>query len=70
MKYRKQAHSVYYTQHHLVFVTKYRRKVFIKNISSYVIAVFKNIEKQYPDLEILEINTDKDHIHILIIIPP
>ena len=33
-------------------------------------AVIKNIEKQYPDLEILDMNTDKDHIHILIIIPP
>ena len=70
MKYRKQAHSVYYTQYHLVFVTKYRRKIFIKNIPSYVIAIFKNVETKYPDLEILEINTDQDHIHILIIIPP
>ena len=33
-------------------------------------AVLRNIEKQYPDLEILEMNTDKDHIHLLIIIPP
>ena len=70
MKYRKQAHSVYYTQYHLVFVTKYRRNIFFNNIPFYLMAVFRNIEKQYPDLEILEMNTDKDHIHLLIIIPP
>ena len=33
-------------------------------------AVFKHIERKYPDLEIVEINTDVDHIHILITIPP
>jgi len=68
--YRKQAHSIYYTQYHLVFVTKYRRKLFKNNIASYLLAVLRNVSRQYPDLDILEMNTDEDHIHILIIIPP
>ena len=70
MQYRKQSHSTYYTRYHLVFVTKYRRKLFVKNIQSYLMAVLRNIAKQYPELEILEMNTDKDHIHLLMIIPP
>ena len=70
MKYRKQAHSVYHTQYHLVFVTKYRRKIFKNNIPAYLKAVLENTSKTYPDLEILEMNTDKDHIHLLMIIPP
>ena len=53
---------MYYTQYHLVFVTKYRRKVLVKNMSSYLKAVLKNIEKRYPELEIKEMNADKGHI--------
>ena len=69
-KYRRQAHSVYYTRYHLVFVTKYRRNLFRKGLSDYLFTVLKGITKQYPDIEILEMNTDQDHIHLLVIIPP
>ena len=69
-KYRRQAHSVYYTRYHLVFVTKYRRKFLRNNLPGYLYAVLNGIAKQYPDLEILEMNTDQDHIHLLMIIPP
>ncbi|MBU1907191.1 IS200/IS605 family transposase [Patescibacteria group bacterium] len=68
--YRKQAHSIYYNQYHLVFVTKYRRKIFKNNLAAYLKAVFKNISQSNPDLEILEMNTDEDHIHLLMVIPP
>lgn len=33
-------------------------------------ATMKNISKTNPDLEILTMNTDEDHIHLLMIIPP
>jgi putative transposase len=33
-------------------------------------AVFRNIALKYPEIEILEMNTDEDHIHLMIIIPP
>ena len=61
---------MYYTQYHLVFVTKYRRKVLVNNMSSYLKAVLKNVEKRYPELEIKEMNADKGHIHIWMLIPP
>ncbi len=69
-KYRRQAHSVYYTRYHLVFVTKYRRNLFRNGLSAYLFTVLNVIAKQYPDIEILEMNTDQDHIHMLVIIPP
>jgi putative transposase len=69
-KYRKQAHSVYFTRYHLVFVTKYRRKIFRNNIPAYLIATLRKIAERTPDIELLEINTDIDHIHFLAIIPP
>lgn len=30
----------------------------------------KEVKERYPTLDILEINHDKDHIHMLVVIPP
>lgn len=61
---------MYYTRYHLVFVTKYRRKVLKHGLGSYCIRVIENVCLAYPDLQLLEANTDEDHIHLLISIPP
>ncbi|MFH1426245.1 MAG: IS200/IS605 family transposase [Candidatus Kerfeldbacteria bacterium] len=68
--YRKQAHSIYYTQYHLVFVTKYRRKILKQGMGAYLMATIKNILNTQPDIELIEMNTDEDHIHLLLVIPP
>ena len=39
-------------------------------MGAYLALQVKEISKHYPDLAILEINTDKDHLHVLMIIPP
>ena len=70
MEYRKQAHCTYHTRYHLVFVTKYRRKIFRKNLGPYVQSVIKNVTRKYPEIEVLEMNTDEDHLHLLASIPP
>jgi len=51
-------------------VTKYRRKVLQQGMGSYAEAVLRNVVLKYPDIEILEMNTDIDHIHLMVIIPP
>ena len=70
MKLKKQAHTVYKTQYHIVWVTRYRRKILTKWISAYLSILLKSINRYYPDWEYVEIGTDKDHIHIHMIIPP
>lgn len=70
MRLRKSAHSVYRTQYHIVFVTKYRRKILTKGVSQYLKAIFQEIGKFRPEVEILEIGTDKDHVHLYMVIPP
>jgi putative transposase len=70
MQYRKQAHCTYHTRYHLVFVTKYRRMIFKGNLGLYVQSVMKNVTRTYPEIDILEMNTDMDHIHLLASIPP
>jgi len=67
---KKQGHSVYYTRYHLVIATKYRRKILKPGFGEYLQKLVIGIGRQIPEMEIIEVNTDKDHIHILLSIPP
>src|SRR3990167_828598 len=71
MKYSRQTHAVYHTRYHLLFRSKYRRKVFAKpGMASYMKVIMATIPRQHPEIEILEVNTDQDHIHLLVSIAP
>ena len=70
MKYRKQSNCVYCCEYHIVMSTKYRRKIFNEGIFSYFNERLKQIVEHYPQIEIIEANHDKDHVHLLISIPP
>jgi putative transposase len=70
MEYSKQGHSVYYTRYHLVVSTKYRRKIVRAGFGEYLKKLIVAIGKQNPEIEIIEVNTDIDHVHILLSIPP
>ena len=50
--------------YHVVFVVKYRRGVFDKNISEREKEIFEYISPKY-NIELKEWNHDKDHVHIL-----
>jgi len=63
---RSQIYKHYY---HLVFVTKYRRHVFTKEILERTEIIFKETCEQL-DCELIEFNGEDDHVHILINIPP
>ena len=68
--YRRMAHCVFYTDYHLVWPTKYRRKIFNEGMQAYLLETLRELPKHRPDLIIKEVNTDKDHIHLLVSIPP
>ena len=70
MKYRKQAHGVYYCQYHLVLVTRYRRKIFNAGVQAYMSDRLREIRQYYPELEFVEVQHDQDHLHLLVVIPP
>ena len=70
MDYKRQNHSVYYTRYHLVISTKYRRKILRAGFGEYLKKLIIGIGRQNPDIEIIEVKTDIDHVHILLSIPP
>ena len=63
MKIRKQGHCVYRCEYHLVIVSKYRRKIFNEGSFAYFKEIMSGIFDKYPEVEIITIQHDKDHIH-------
>jgi putative transposase len=53
-----------------VIVTKYRKKIFNQGIFSYFDIKLAEISSHYPQIQFKEVNHDKDHIHLLVSIPP
>ena len=70
MRTRHLNHSTYQHQYHIVWGTKGRRKI----LKAYVLPELKKslyeVVKKYPTLWIETCNTDEDHIHIQMEIPP
>lgn len=70
MKLHRQAHVVYKTQYHIVWVTRFRRKILNPGISAYLRIKLEEVRKYYPDWYFDAIGTDHDHVHLHMIIPP
>lgn len=69
-RYRTAAHSRYTIFYHLVFLPRFRQKVLTNlDIDKELKAVVKKMAP-FHDWVIREMETDKDHIHILLSAPP
>jgi len=63
-------HCVYYCDYHVVIVTKYRKEIFNEGIFAYFTIKLAEIPEHYPQIFIKEVSHDKDHLHLLVSIPP
>jgi putative transposase len=64
MEYGTRNHSKFLLMYHVIFVCKYRKQI-LNPISEELKQIIYNISKE-SDFKILEMETDKDHIHFLI----
>lgn len=62
-------HCVFNLHAHLVFVTKYRRKVFTKALLEFMKTVFTDICQRF-EAELIQFEGEGDHVHLLIHYPP
>jgi putative transposase len=62
-------HCVFNMHVHLVFVTKYRRKVFTKQQLDYMQTIFSDVCENF-ETELVEFDGEKDHVHLLVNYPP
>jgi putative transposase len=65
----KQKHTEWDCKYHVVFIPKYRRKVIYGSLRKYLGEIFKELAQQ-KESQILEGHLMKDHVHMLIMIPP
>jgi len=56
---------VYSIQYHIVWCVKYRRKIITEQIENRLIEILNKIADD-NGFQILECNTDNDHIHLLV----
>jgi len=70
MRLIKSAHAVYRTQYHIVWVTRYRRKILNEGVKEYLETKLQESRKFYPDWEYIAIGIAVDHVHIHMVIPP
>lgn len=70
MKIRQLHHSTYQVSYHLIWGTKYRRKFLKPYVRDELIKYLFKLQKKYPSWYFERINTDDDHIHILMIFSP
>jgi putative transposase len=62
-------HCVFNLHVHLVFVTKYRRKVFNKAMLGFLQSLFQDICHHF-EANLIECEGKQDHVHLLIHYPP
>ncbi len=70
MKTKHLNHSTYKLQYHIVWGTKYRRPWLTDYVKATLLESLYHTCKKYPTLFLHTVNTDKDHVHIQIEIPP
>ncbi len=69
-RFRRLSHTIYECKYHLVFCPKYRRPILKDEIREYVRREIGNLLRQKEGIEIMEMNVQSDHIHLIVWIPP
>lgn len=69
-RFRKLSHTLYECKYHIVFCPKYRFRIFDDRIGEYAKQQLYSLSRQKDLVEIMELNVQKDHIHMVVSIPP
>ncbi len=70
MRFRKSTHAVYKTEYHIVWTPRYRKKLFVEGVKQYAERVLRHLEGLDEDIEVIKVNVQLDHIHMVIVVPP
>ena len=68
-RFRRLSHVIWHCQYHLVWVPKYRNRVLKGEVGQEVhncIQLFSS----YKGCEVVELNIQNDHIHLIVFVPP
>ena len=68
-RFRKLSHTIWHCQYHILWVPRYRYRILDGPIKD---AAYEGIHAicGYADCDIIEMNVKKDHVHLIVMLPP
>ena len=69
-RFRKLSHTIYECKYHVVFCPKYRNRIFKDEIAEYTKRSIEGLLRQKEGIEIIELNVQVDHVHMVMWVPP
>jgi len=68
-RFRKLSHTIWHCQYHIVWCPKYRYRVLTGQIAQEVERCIRMFAEQ-KECEVVELNVQSDHVHLLVMVPP
>ena len=68
-RFRKLSQTIWHCQYHIVWVPKYRFKILTGKVAKMVENCVRAFSEQ-QGCEVLELNVQIDHVHIVVMVPP
>lgn len=68
-RFRKLSHAVWHCQYHLVWTPKYRFRMLTGEVGTEVARCIRAFS-EYLKCEVVELNVQIDHVHLIVMIPP
>ena len=69
-RFKRLSHSGYECTYHVVFCPKYRYRIFAGDVAEYSRQQIYGLCRQKELVEVLELNIQPDHIHLVVSIAP
>ena len=69
-RFRRLSHSLYECKYHVVFCPKYRFRILADEIAEYTRQQVYQLLGQKEDVEVLELNIQPDHVHLVMSVAP
>jgi len=69
-RFKRLSHSIYECKYHVVFCPKYRYRIFAEEVAEYTRQQVYQLLRQKEDVEVLELNIQPDHIHLVMSVAP
>ncbi len=69
-RFRKLSHTIYECKYHLIFCPKYRYRILRDEVGEWVKREIIKLLGQKEGVEIIEMNVQAEHVHLVVWIPP
>ena len=69
-QFKRLSHSLYECKYHIVFCPKYRHRILKDDIVVCTRQIIDELCRRKEDVEVLEVNVQPDHIHLVVSIAP